>query len=450
MGLRWVDGSLTTGDLRYCPSLRLMDIAVNQLKIRSLLVNGLILVAVISVMYAIAEYSFPRLFSRLFPLAVIQKFEEPDGIWPVLQSSKQGFYPQHYIALAGDSYAMGMGDAMYEQQPTAHRVRFHSAHTIQDLTNRDVIAFGLPGSGSIRGAISNPVAGLHYLRQLVDENFPSPDWIVLYFYEGNDLTENWMYYEKTFLPDHSGSDYDNPAVFDDYIQKVALGRQHLYLAADAATWKNRLFFSRFVYRVFAEQVLGRKFYRKKYPGEFGMIYVPESRWQPRFAEPSTNHALIGAEAVPLPDNLQGPAMDLTPSQLTHAVGTFSKALAWSQRHFPDTKFAVVYIPSVLSVYHLAGNEVEAQNYFEDGKTRFNVEQIAQRHEWIRDQIGNVCREQNVLFADSTGDLQQAAMTQTLHGSKDWNHFSAKGYQVLGQSVVRQLPALSLTTPPVAR
>jgi hypothetical protein len=414
---------------------------VIQLKnIRSALINLSLFLIVSALLYAMLEFAFPRVLTHLFPVAWVQKFEEFDGIWPLFQSSKRGFYPEDYIALAGDSYAMGMGDAMYEKLPDDRRPRFNSAHTIQDLTGRDVITFGLPGSGSVRGAISNPVTGLHYLRKLVKEDFPAPQWMLVYFYEGNDLTENWMYYEKTFLPDHPASDYENPGIFDEYIRNVALGRQHLYLAAEAATWKKRLFFSRFVYRVFAEQVLGQKFYRKKYPNEFGLIYVPQVRWVPRRSEHPVNHAMIGGQSVALPDNLQGPSMDLSPEQLQHAVGTFSKSLAWSRGYFPDTHFAVVFIPSVLSSYQLVGNEVDAQNYFNES-TRFDVASLEQRHEWVRNEIMRVCNEQGVPFVDATPDVRKAAAEQTLHGPNDWNHFNRRGYQVLGESVVRQLPAL---------
>jgi hypothetical protein len=418
----------------------LLVLSVTYLKnIRLWLTNSLIFLVMAALVYGAAEYAFVRVFPRLFPVAMVQKFEEPDGILPVLQSSKSGFYPHDYIALAGDSYAMGMGDAMYEQQPNIHQLRFHSAHSIQDLTGKDVMAFGLPGSGSIRGAISNPVSGLHYLRKLVDESFPAPQRILLYFYEGNDLTENWMYYEKTFLPDHSAADYENPAVFDEYVRKVALGRQHLYLAAEAATVKNRLFFTRFVARIFSEQVLGRKFYRKKYPGEFGLIYVPQSHWVPRRSENPVNRAMVAGQTVPLLDNLQGPSMDLSPEQLQHAVGTFSKALAWSRQYFAETHFTVVYIPSVLSTYQLAGSNVDAQNYFSEN-TRFDTVSLENRHVWIQSEIKRVCSEQGVPFIDATPDLREAALMQTLHGPNDWNHFNKRGYQVLGESIVRQLPA----------
>ncbi|MEZ5436416.1 MAG: hypothetical protein R3E67_07905 [Pseudomonadales bacterium] len=213
--------------------------------------------------YAAAEWAFPRVFTQIFPMGMATKFDEFDGVWPLLQSTKQRFYPQDYIAVAGDSYALGMGDAMYEGWPNPRQPRFSSAPTLQDLTGRDVITFGQPGSGSIRGMISNPVGALHYLHKVVDKDFPAPSWVLVYFYEGNDLTENWMYYEKTFLTNHAAEDYENPQIFDRYVRDVALGRQHLYLAGEAATWKKSpVFLSVYLSRL-CRNVLGKKFYVRK-------------------------------------------------------------------------------------------------------------------------------------------------------------------------------------------
>ncbi len=412
-----------------------------QKKIYSVFINTILFLAVSLLVYGAMEWAFPRVFTKIFPMNMATKFDEFDGVWPLFQSSKRSYLPKNYIALAGDSYAMGMGDAMYEPIPNAREPRFGSAHTIQDMTARDVITFGQPGSGSIRGAISNPISGLRYLHSAVDKNFPSPAWLLIYFYEGNDLTENWMYYEQTFLTNHTGVDYENPQVFDQYIQDVALGRQRLYLAANAVTWQKQLFFYRFARRIFAETMLGKKFYRGKYPNELGLIYIPQSRWVPRKVDQPINHALIGGKTVPLPNNLQGPSMDLSQEQLVQTVGTFAKSLAWSRAHFPDTQFAVVFVPSVLSSYQLVGDNVDAQNFFSDNSTQFKVAELEQRHQWIEKEIARVAKEQGVPFVNTTSDIRAAAQDETVHGPRDWNHFSRKGYEVLGQSVVRQLPSL---------
>ncbi len=390
-------------------------------------------------LYAAVEWAFPRVFTRLFTLEAMQKFDEPYGIWPLLQTSKEGFYPHDYIALTGDSYAMGMGDQLMHD-PDRYRPRFSSAHTIADLTGKDVISYGMPGSGSIRGIISNPVAGQRYIRKLVDPKFPPPRWMLVYFYEGNDLTENWMYYDKTFAVDYAGQDYNNAQVFDRYVQEVALSRHRLYQAANAAGWKERLLFWRYISRLYAEKIEKKKIYRKKYPNEFGLVYVPEKRWQPQLTGASVNKALIAGDIAQLPDNLQGPSMDLSPEQLLQAVGTFDKSLAYSRRYFTETRFAVVYIPSVLSIYALSGDKVSAQNYFSDD-TLFDRQVLEQRHRWIREQIAGVCAAQGLPFVDATDDLRAAATKEALHGPRDWNHLSREGYETLGRSVVRQMMPL---------
>lgn len=398
----------------------------------NLLVFGLVAL----LLYAAIEWAFPRYFNRLFPLDAVQKFEEPNGVWPLLQNSKRGFFPEDYIALTGDSYAMGMGDEMMSG-PNRYNPRFHSAHILQNLTGKDVISYGFPGSGSIRGLISNLVGGQQYIRKLFDENFPPPRWVLLYFYEGNDLSENWMYFDKTFPQAYAGQDYDNVQVFDRYVQEVALDRHHLYQAANAATFRDRLFFSKYAYRFFAENILKKKFYRKKYPNEFGMIYLPPEVWTPQFLPDPVNKTMVAGSVQPLPDNLQGPSLDLSPDQLQHAVGTFAKSLDYTRRHFPDTHFAVIYIPSVLATYAISGDKVYAQNYF-GGEHLFSRSQVEERHAWIRDQIAGVSASQQVPFIDTTEDLRRAGGQALIHGPKDWNHLSKQGYDALGESVGRQM------------
>ncbi|HQQ63750.1 MAG TPA: hypothetical protein PLF22_09280 [Pseudomonadales bacterium] len=398
--------------------------------------NVLLCTVIILLLYASLEWAFPRYFNRLFPIDAMQKFDEPNGMWPLLQSSKRGFFPEDYIALAGDSYAMGMGDEMMSG-PERYRPRFHSAHILQDMTGKDVISYGFPGSGSIRGLISNLIGGQQYIRKMFDENFPPPRWVLLYFYEGNDLSENWMYFDKTFPQAYAGQDYDDVQVFDRYVQDVALGRHHLYQAANAATFRDRLFFWKYTYRFFAENILKKKFYRKKYPDEFGLIYLPPDVWTPRVVTDPVNKALVAGKVQSLPDNLQGPSLDLSPEQLQHAVGTFSKSLDYARRHFPETRFAVIYIPSVLSVYSIAGDKIHAQNYFGTGNI-FDKKQLEERHNWIRGQIALACTVQQVPFIDTTDDLRKAGTQALIHGPKDWNHLSKQGYDVLGESVGRQM------------
>src|SRR3954454_19603098 len=77
---------------------RLRDAAVN---------TGLVLVAV-AVTYLILEVVFFRLMLPSLPLQY--RVYLPDRADFFLQLSKSQYVPKDYIALAGDSYAQGVGD----------------------------------------------------------------------------------------------------------------------------------------------------------------------------------------------------------------------------------------------------------------------------------------------------------------------------------------------------
>lgn len=63
--------------------------------------------AVIALLYTLLESSFLWWFPRVVPAGGVAWLDE--GIQPLAQSSKRGVGPKDYIALAGDSYAEGMG-----------------------------------------------------------------------------------------------------------------------------------------------------------------------------------------------------------------------------------------------------------------------------------------------------------------------------------------------------
>lgn len=385
------------------------------------------------------EWVFPRLFSTLFPLDAVQSFEEPYGVAPLMIDTKRHFLPKDYIALVGDSYAMGMGDEtmarMLQRKP-----RFGSAPILHESTGRDVISYGQPGSGSLRGLVGNPVSGQMYIREYLDRSLEDPAWVVLYFYEGNDLSENWMYYEKTFPKFAPAEDYYKPETFERYIEQVTLGKNRLFMAATQPRWFDRWLFPRYVYRAVSERLFKHKPSRRHFSGEAGLIYIPPERWIPRHVSKPVNRIRLGDQIVPVPDNLQGPALDLDDTQLHHALGTFDRSLAYARKRFPRSRFAVVYVPSVLTSYTFPGDSVHAQNYFGNNNL-FARAEVDSRHRKILAEVSRICSKQQVEFTDTTSDLRSAAAQAAIHGPSDWNHLTQAGYEVLGQSVVRQLPEL---------
>src|SRR5882757_7364429 len=79
----------------------------------------------------------------------------PEDIRVFAQSSKAGVLPRDPVLLLGDSYAQGYGDWLLESDPNRNDP-FHSAHVIQRLSGRDVVALGESGAGSAEGMAAFP------------------------------------------------------------------------------------------------------------------------------------------------------------------------------------------------------------------------------------------------------------------------------------------------------
>ena len=67
------------------------------------------------------------------------------------QTSKNSVIPKDYLAIIGDSYALGLGDWKREQVERSFiwSPPFQSGHILYKKTGQDVVTFGKMGSGSI-------------------------------------------------------------------------------------------------------------------------------------------------------------------------------------------------------------------------------------------------------------------------------------------------------------
>lgn len=106
------------------------------------------------------------------------------------QNSKEHYVPHDYIALLGDSYAAGVGDWLFVDGGLADKP-YHSANVIHDLTHRDVASFGRVNIGSAQMMVDR-------VARILDDDycylFPPierPRRFVVYFYEGNDISDNY-------------------------------------------------------------------------------------------------------------------------------------------------------------------------------------------------------------------------------------------------------------------
>ena len=107
------------------------------------------------------------------------------------QTSKNSVIPKDYLAIIGDSYAVGLGDWKREQVEKSFLSSppFQSTHILYKKTGQDVVTFGKIGAGSISAAVE-AITIFDYINSLWAFQLDKPKRILVYFYEGNDIYDN--------------------------------------------------------------------------------------------------------------------------------------------------------------------------------------------------------------------------------------------------------------------
>jgi len=365
----------------------------------------------------------------------------PRALRPLAQTSKSSTLPERYVALLGDSYAQGAGDWLLEVDGLRNPP-FHSAHLIHDRTRRDVVSFGASGAGSLRATGTEPQTFVDYLQRTWRYRVDDPEWLLVYFYEGNDLQDNLRDLDHTYF----GGGFDPARVFDgDYfrafVQATAARRTPLAEELASWHWTDNLFLARFVGRVVAAAA-----------GRAWQAAAPARDWSPG----RVNRAEIAGAAVALPDGLQGPPLELDADELELALWANAQGLALLRRRFPEAHVLVVYVPSPLAVYALRSPavSVETQRVESAAFAEFPSEAVGEQSDRVCRKIEAISRGGQAEFVDARSALRAAAASEPLHGPRDWKHLNRRGQGVLVDAILPVLAggggvpcALPRTPPP---
>ena len=154
--------------------------------------NLMLLLASFILVIAFGEWLFPKFMDKL-PLRLYGLVDKKLRI--LAQSSKKTQFPKEYIAITGDSYAVGAGDWSTE----IHRSSFFGspayspAHLIHERTGIDVVSFGRAGAASFDGIWSEPVSQFLYINSIRDYKLSPPKHLLIFFYEGNDVYDDILF-----------------------------------------------------------------------------------------------------------------------------------------------------------------------------------------------------------------------------------------------------------------
>ena len=298
---------------------------------RTALLNAAMVVVSILISYAACELVFFRLVLPVLPM----KFRVylPDRADFFLQASKSRYLPRDYIALVGDSYAQGMGDWLLSQNGRSSQP-FHSADIIHELSGRDVVTLGRAAAGSAEAMVLRITRifgdAYCYLFPTIEE----PKRFFIYFYEGNDIDDNYKLLEHRIRP----RDSDVRASIDRFLDET-------YGAA--VRWRCHGEFGDTIWQVIRFHV------------KFGLnpnLVVKAGPVAP------INRIMIDGAAT----NAQAfnvPSSALNEHQIDLGVVVYERALAWFRGRFPGIPATIVYIPSPATVYRYAGLQVVSEDIY---------------------------------------------------------------------------------------
>jgi len=390
-------------------------------RMKSSLLNYLLTFTSIILTIIFLEFFFNQYLIDKTPLKF--HFALPKAMEVLAQSSKDARLPKNYIALAGDSYAQGKGDWLLNANPDKNGP-FHSAHLIHQYLGQDVISLGHSGASSTRGLVELPLAKFGFLKRNIATDIQNPKHILVYFYAGNDLADNWKEYNQDFVSLYGKNKVNDDAAWNSYFEQQIKSRKVGIISFIDSNY------GWLVHTV--RKVISSSFSTSI---DQGIDISIDSNNQ------AINQAMIAGKVQTLPSDLQTPAMTLNEEQTQLALDIFTRSLIYMKKYFKDAQVTVVYIPSVLSSYQVVTAHVNnlyiknTKNAASDTKVLISASQLTQRSEEIARAIEKITRQQSMVFLDTRPVILQAAQQQYIHGPRDWKHFNRTGYEALSKAIV---------------
>jgi len=408
-------------------------------KLVLLLVNFLLILA-------LGEWLFPKFLDKI-PLRLYGSIE--NNLRILAQHSKKNLLPNEYIAIVGDSIAVGVGDWLEE----VSKNRFfgspdHSAaHLIHKKTGIDVVSFGRAGAGSFDGIWLEPVTQFLYINSVRGYKLSPPKNFLIFFSEANDVYDNIQFLRQNFKPIRE----KQPRRIEfkkikDFLNIESEKQLNEY--SNNSLWKNMIFM-RFLFRGISnlkKELFSSKEKSKK--SDFSYKIAPEGSVSITFLDGKAvrlNVALINGKEINLPARLQAPPKfgltefnvksGLTDQVIELSLYVFYESVTRLARFFPQSKINIIYIPSPVSSYSMVSSHIHYKGYMQD----LNVGETAvaeEKHTKICKAVKGFAKFSNFSFVNTTKSLRHAALSDFIHGPLDWDHFNQRGYKVLSDDLAK--------------
>ena len=386
----------------------------------------------------LGEWLFPKFIGKL-PLRLYGLIDKDLRV--LAQSSKKNQMPKDYIALTGDSYAVGAGDWLNEVRKSNFfgSPDYSAAHLIHKKTGIDVVSFGQAGAGSFNGIWLEPVTQFLYINSVRGYKLSPPKDILIFFYEGNDIYDNIRFLQNHFAVTGELSKKiiklkRIEELLNVEFEKV-LNRQF-----DNSIWKNMLFTRSILYgtsnlseewRLPNKQPKIKDLHNKVLPkGKGNFVLIDQKKVR-------VNVALVNGEKIGLPSHLQGPPSFGLRADMDNLIGLsmliFEQSLVQLASFFRHAKIKIIFIPSPVSSYEMVSSHIHFKGHMSIPDALLTTE-VEKRHIKLCKTIKRIAANHSFSFINSTKSLKKATSTGFVHGPIDWDHFNKRGYQVLSEDL----------------
>lgn len=367
---------------------------------------------------------------------------------PLAASSKRAALPRDYVALVGDSYAQGRGDWLLESD-SGRNGPFASAHVLFEKSGRDVISWGRGGAGFVSGWVAYPIVSWRALQASRRTAVAPPAWLVVYYYEGNDLEDTLLELamlrvleDPSFPLDASPGEFLKrmaeadqvealqrakvamPEQFADLVQRRLVPYYDQKVEEPRTGWLPTLYFPRFL------AALAK--------GEVQRLRGHASAWDGEGKYLGRNRVRVSGQIVEIPGSLQAPAMELKDEEVDVTLHTADLSLGMLVDAFPSSALCVVRVPSPTALYAFADGDVSVQSM--SGARSFPQDAIRARGEELAGRVREIAARHGASYVDALPALRDAAQRELIHGPRDWKHLNRRGQTVLGEVAAQCLSA----------
>lgn len=376
--------------------------------------------------YFLAEIIFVNVFLYNLPLRLHGFLPSPFQI--LTQNSKEGLIPRNYIALVGDSYAVGMGDEYLTIDKNLNYSNYGTRGLLNKATGKDVVSFGQGGVGSLGGLVAKPVNYYKYLNATFFYKIRMPETIIVYFYE-NDINNNFQELNLRFIAQYGPGKIHNKELFEGFIRSEVLREDDIGKKAISFHWYDNLILYKFIYSSTGSLL-------KKAYNSF-LTNTTNKNIEPKFKSTGINQVLVSGKIIPIPDRLQSPALELSEEEISLASYVFKYSLDYLCNFFANADVIVVYIPSPLSSYELSSQKVSIQTYH--GRPGiYDARDVGKKSDLICEKIKKITEERQLIFIDTRDKIRSSAEKSIIHGPLDWKHFNKVGYVALCEAILSGL------------